>query len=93
MKKKFEAFDWFAQDIDGHDIEAIDEAILKAKEEKEKPSVIVLNTQKGHGWSEIAGKLNGHCPNVSEETEKRSDSGNESRIRQDQGGGLRWKQK
>lgn len=70
VKKKFEAFDWFAQDIDGHDIKAIDEAILKAKEEKEKPSVIVLNTQKGHGWSEIAGKLNGHCPTVSEEQKK-----------------------
>lgn len=67
VRTKFEAFGWYAQDIDGHDVEAIDQAILNAKAQKERPSMIVLETEKGHGWSEIAGKLNGHCPTVSEE--------------------------
>lgn len=67
MKAKFESFDWYTQDIDGHDIEAIAEAIENAKAQSERPSMIILETQKGHGWSEIAGKTNGHCPTVSEE--------------------------
>lgn len=67
VKAKFEAFGWYAQDVDGHDVEAIDRAICNAKAQNEKPSMIVLETEKGHGWSEIAGKLNGHCPTVSEE--------------------------
>lgn len=67
VRAKFEAFGWYAQDVDGHDVEAIDQAIRNAKAQNEKPSMIVLETEKGHGWSEIAGKLNGHCPTVSEE--------------------------
>lgn len=67
VRAKFEAFGWYAQDVDGHDVEAIDRAIWNAKAQNEKPSMIVLETEKGHGWSEIAGKLNGHCPTVSEE--------------------------
>ena len=49
LAKKFEEFGWYAQDIDGHDLEAIDEAIENAKACKGKPQVIVLNTVKGHG--------------------------------------------
>lgn len=67
VRAKFEAFGWYAQGVDGHDVEAIDRAIQNAKAQDEKPSMIVLETEKGHGWSEIAGKLNGHCPTVSEE--------------------------
>lgn len=67
VRAKFEAFGWYAQDVDGHDVEAIEQAVRNAKAQNEKPSMIVLETEKGHGWSEIAGKLNGHCPTVSEE--------------------------
>lgn len=67
VRAKFEAFGWYAQDVDGHDVEAIEQAVRNAKAQGEKPSMIVLETEKGHGWSEIAGKLNGHCPTVSEE--------------------------
>ena len=66
IRAKFEAFGWYAQDIDGHDVNAIYEAVEKAKLQNERPSMIVLETEKGHGWSEIAGKTNGHCPTVSE---------------------------
>ena len=65
VREKFESFGWFAQDVDGHDVEAVVQAVEIAKSQKEKPSMIVLETEKGHGWSEIAGKLNGHCPTVS----------------------------
>jgi transketolase len=46
---KFTAFGWYAQDIDGSDVEAIAAAIEKAREERERPSCIVLHTKKGAG--------------------------------------------
>ena len=68
IAKKFELFGWYAQDIDGHDVEAIDEAIENAKACKDKPSVIVLNTIKGKGCAaaEAAGLCH-HMP-MSDET-------------------------
>lgn len=49
VKERFEAFNWHTQEIDGHDIEAIQNAIVKAKEIKGKPGVIVCNCIKGKG--------------------------------------------
>ena len=47
---KFRAFGWFVQVIDGHDFDAIDNAVTAAIE-SDKPSVIVCNTVKGKGVS------------------------------------------
>ncbi|MGI6153326.1 MAG: transketolase [Christensenellaceae bacterium] len=49
VRQKFEDFGWFAQSIDGHDVDAIVDAIAKAKAQSDKPSMIVLNTVKGKG--------------------------------------------
>ncbi len=46
---KFKEFGWHTQDISGHDVEAIEQAIEIAKNTKGRPSVIVLNTKKGKG--------------------------------------------
>lgn len=46
---KFTEFDWFVQEVDGHDVSAIEEAIGKAKAQTEKPNIIVLKTVKGKG--------------------------------------------
>ena len=51
IKEKFEAFNWHVQEIDGHNINQIKEAIKIAKENKGKPSVIVCNCIKGKGLS------------------------------------------
>ncbi|MBQ7796666.1 MAG: transketolase [Lachnospiraceae bacterium] len=64
---KFAAFGWYAQRVDGHDIEAIDEAIANAKDHKGDPSVIVLDTVKGNGWSRIADTAGSHSRGVSPE--------------------------
>lgn len=64
---KFTAFGWNAQRVDGHDVTAIDEAIEKAKANKGCPSVIVMDTIKGNGWSRIAGTLGCHSRGVSAE--------------------------
>ena len=46
LAAKFKAFEWFVQEIDGHDVTNIDEAIRKAKDQ-DRPSMIVLDTVKG----------------------------------------------
>lgn len=51
--QKWESFGFYVQEIDGNDIEQIDLAIAKAKMQKEKPSMIILNTMKGKGISFI----------------------------------------
>ena len=61
---KFDSFGWYAQTVDGHDVEAIDAAIERAKAQDEKPSVIVLKTVKGHGWSAIENTAGCHSMNV-----------------------------
>lgn len=67
IAQKFECFGWYAQSIDGHDVEAIDAAIENAKKQGEKPSMIVLNTVKGNGWSKIENTAGCHSMNVSPE--------------------------
>lgn len=49
LKKKWEAFNWHVQEIDGHNFEAIDTAIQQAKAVFGMPSVIIANTIPGAG--------------------------------------------
>ncbi len=65
VAKKFEDFGWYAQDIDGHDVLAINNAIENARAQYEKPSMIVLNTIKGDGWSTVANKSSCHNLTIS----------------------------
>lgn len=65
--KKFKDFGWYSLNIDGSKVEEIEEAIKKAKSQKEKPSMIVLNTKKGAGCSFAENTLNNHHINVSME--------------------------
>lgn len=67
IAKKYEEFGWYAQSVDGHDVEAIWQAIERAKAQKEKPSMIVLNTIKGHGISLTEGQVGSHNRNMSAE--------------------------
>ena len=51
IDEKFRAFGWDVICIDGHDYEAISDAVDKAKATKGKPTVIVAETIKGKGVS------------------------------------------
>ena len=64
LAEKWEAFGWNVQSIDGHDIEAIHNAISNAKKCDNKPAMIVLNTIKGKGVSfiEAMGSKNHNMP-------------------------------
>lgn len=52
LADKWKAFGWDTQEIDGHDLAAIDRAITNAKQ-SDKPSMIILKTVKGKGVSFI----------------------------------------
>ena len=66
-EEKWKAFGWKVQSVDGHNPEAIYEAIMKAKENESSPNMIVLNTIKGKGWSKIAGKPESHSLGVTQD--------------------------
>lgn len=49
--ERFAAFGWHVQEIDGHDFQAIHDAVETAKKETGRPSCIVCNCVKGKGLS------------------------------------------
>lgn len=57
---KFKAFGWDVQEIDGHSIPAIRNAIALAKSRKGTPSVIIANTTKGKGISYMENQYQWH---------------------------------
>lgn len=68
LDKKWEAFGFNVFSIDGHNVEAIHNAIAEAKKSVYKPSMIILNTIKGKGVSFIeAAGVKCHNMNISEE--------------------------
>ena len=67
IKAKFEAFGWYAQFVDGHDVEAICSAVDNAKANTGCPSVIILDTIKGKGWSKSENQVGSHSRGFTEE--------------------------
>src|ERR1700678_1569422 len=65
LKWESEGFD--TQVIDGHDVAAVLAALDKAKATKGKPQAINARTIKGHGFSQVADKLNWHGKPFSKE--------------------------
>ena len=68
LNKKWEAFNWHVQEIDGNNIEAVIDAVHKAKAVFEKPSVIIARTIPGRGVREFERKCEWHgkAPNKEE---------------------------
>jgi transketolase len=68
LAQKWEAFGWHAQEIDGHDFDAIEQALTAARRETDRPSVIVAHTVKGKGVSFMEDDNNWHyrTPNPEE---------------------------
>ena len=53
---KYEAWGWYVQDIDGHDPDAIRQAIINAQNEKNRPSLIIGHTSMGKGCVNAEGE-------------------------------------
>ena len=56
LKEKWQAFGWIVREIDGHNFEEIEKALIEPAPEKGKPMVIIANTIKGKGISFMEGK-------------------------------------
>jgi transketolase len=59
VRKKFEAFEWDAVEIDGHDMAQIVEA-LEWSRSRERPAAVVCQTKKGRGVSVMEGQFGFH---------------------------------
>lgn len=67
IAEKFAVFNWFTQRVNGHDVNAICNAIQQAKKQQDKPSMIVLDTVKGQGWKAIENTVKSHSLPVTHE--------------------------
>jgi transketolase len=64
------AFGWHAIELDGHNLEAIDKAYAEAIATRDKPTVLIAKTEKGHGVSFLANKDGWHGKALDREQEK-----------------------
>lgn len=61
--QKFSDFGWYVIECDGHDVRALQNAVRLAKGNGEKPSMIVMHTEKGKGCTFAEGVFyNHHVP-------------------------------
>ena len=70
IDEKFAAFGWHVIKIDGHDLEAISNAVDEAKKVLGKPSVIIAKTFKGKGVSFMENNADWHGTAPNEDQRK-----------------------
>lgn len=58
--KRFEAYGWFVQRVDGHNFDEMNEALARAKAETVRPSLIIGRTKIGYGSPNKAGTADVH---------------------------------
>ncbi|MBY8877970.1 transketolase [Actinacidiphila acidipaludis] len=51
--RRIEAFGWHVEEIDGHDVAAVDEAMKTARRTRGKPTAIIARTRKGRGVAAV----------------------------------------
>lgn len=66
LAKKYKAFNWQVQEIDGHNVSEVLTALQKA-EKSRKPSVIIAHTVRGKGVSFMEGSDHWHAGVINEE--------------------------
>jgi transketolase len=69
---RWESFGWFAQEIDGHDLEQVLAAFRAAGETKGRPSVIVARTRKGQPITDLLSEPNSHGKPLSADEAKKA---------------------
>jgi transketolase len=60
VRDKWMAFNWNVIEVDGHRIEQIIDALIKAERVEDKPSIIIANTIKGNGIKHMANNPQWH---------------------------------
>ncbi len=72
LKAKYEASDWNVIEINGHDFTEIFEAVEKAKENKDEPTVIIASTIFGKGVSYMENNPDWHAKAPNDEEYKKA---------------------
>lgn len=70
LKAKWEAFGWNVIMCDGHNVDSIEEAVLKAKASSGQPNIIIAATVKGKGIDFMEGKNTWHGKPINNEEYK-----------------------
>jgi transketolase len=60
LRSKYEAFGWHAIDVDGHDVDAVDQALCEAKDVSDRPSALICATTIGKGVSFMENQASWH---------------------------------
>ena len=71
LKEKFEAFGWNVQEINGHDMQAIIDAIDNTNT-SDRPNIIIAKTIKGKGVSFMENQVGWHGKAPNEEEYKQA---------------------
>ncbi len=72
LKAKYEAFNWFVQEVDGHNIRAFTAAVNQAHAVHQKPSVIIAHTIPGYGVDFMENKFEWHGKPPNDEEAKKA---------------------
>jgi transketolase len=67
VPQRFRAYDWYVQDVDAHDIDAIEEALRAAQAETERPSLIICHSHIAHGSPNKQDSASAHGAPLGEE--------------------------
>lgn len=70
LREKWEAFGWHVEEVNGHDIKEILDALEVAKNTKDKPTMIIAYTTKGKGVSFMENDYMWHSQTVKPEQGK-----------------------
>jgi transketolase len=65
LADRWRAFGWEVREMDGHDVDAVVEALSSAPWRPGAPSVLIARTVKGNGVDMMAGKTNSHYATLS----------------------------
>ncbi len=66
-EKRFDSYNWHVQKIDGHDRDAVEKAIIEAREVESKPSIIICRTHIGFGSPNKQDSADAHGAPLGEE--------------------------
>ncbi len=66
LAAKLSAFGWAVQEVDGHNVRALDEALTAARDES-GPAAVIARTVKGHGVSFMEGVRDWHSRGITDQ--------------------------
>ncbi len=72
LAQRWASFGWAVKEVDGHDMEALCDALDWADGQVNQPSMIIANTVKGKGVSFMAGQPGFHNASITEEQYRRA---------------------